>query len=305
MNCKNCGAPLDEGALFCRKCGTSVDETREPSPFSDLKPKKKRFASQRATQEKAPSPFLDLKPDKKKGDVLRDADPFPTQETSPESEHVTPPRPHSEPKSEPEPDKAPKRIRERKAPGKRKLPELPKFGKLPKKSRTALLIGVAALVLIVLTVVIVSAVSCGKKERFDSPEALKDAVVEALERGDGGRLAALAKISAPFFGRHPETFGEGETPEAVMRGYYDRTANEFRAKLTERFGPGCSPKADTDTWILSGSEIFETNRALGLEAPQYAEMTGPLTVNGEAVASLRIVGAELDGAWVLIAVYVY
>ena len=31
MKCKNCGATLDEGALFCRKCGTAVPQTPEPT----------------------------------------------------------------------------------------------------------------------------------------------------------------------------------------------------------------------------------------------------------------------------------
>lgn len=31
MKCKNCGATLDEGALFCRKCGTAVPQAPEPA----------------------------------------------------------------------------------------------------------------------------------------------------------------------------------------------------------------------------------------------------------------------------------
>lgn len=34
MNCKNCGQKLDEGALFCTKCGTKV-EIQETKPVED------------------------------------------------------------------------------------------------------------------------------------------------------------------------------------------------------------------------------------------------------------------------------
>lgn len=301
MHCTNCGAPLEDGALFCRKCGTSVPETPETSPFTDVKPKEKV------------SPFTDRKPRKKHGSA--DAEPKektpspisdaePKEKTSPlsdtEAKEKTSPLSDAEPE-EKTPERAPKRIRERKAPKQLRLPDLKT---LPRKTRLMLLGGAAALLLIILTIVIVSAVSCGKAQKFNSPDAVKDAVIDALNRGDGERLAALAKISAPFLGKHPETYGEGDTPEAVMRGYYDRTAGDLRTKLVARFGPDYRLEGTIETKLLSGSEIFETNRALGLEAPQYAEMTGPLTVNGETVASLRIVAAELDGEWKLIAAYV-
>ena len=32
MKCKNCGATLDEGALYCRKCGTAVPQKPESKP---------------------------------------------------------------------------------------------------------------------------------------------------------------------------------------------------------------------------------------------------------------------------------
>ncbi len=327
MHCTNCGAPLEEGALFCRKCGTSVPETPETSPFTDVKPKekgspftdrkpgKKHGSPDAEPKEKTPSPFADTESKEKTPSPFADAEPkekTPSPFADAEPKEKTPSQlSDAEPEtpivlSEPEPEekkpeRAPKRIRERKAPKQLRLPDLKA---LPRKTRLMLLGGAAARLLIVLTVVIVSAVSCGKAQKFASPDAVKDAVIDALNRGDGERLAALAKVSAPFLGKHPETYGEGDTPEAVMRGYYKRTVNDLRTKLVERFGKDCTLEGAIETKLLSGSEIFETNRALGLEAPQYAEMTGPLTVNGETVASLRIVAAELDGEWKLIAAYV-
>ncbi len=323
MHCNNCGAPLDEGALFCRKCGTSVSETTETSPFSDVKPKEKSPFTDRKPRnkhrsadaepkEKTPSPFADAEPKEKTPSPFADAEPkekpLSSAEAEPEEPLILSNEEPEEPlvlsetePEEPKPERKPKRIKERKTPKQLRLPDLKT---LPKKTRLMLLGGAAALLLVILTVVIVSVVSCGKAQKFTSPDAVKDAVIDALNRGDGERLAALAKISAPFLGKHPETYGEGDTPEAVMRGYYGRTADDLRTKLVARFGPDYRLEGTIETKLLSGSEIFETNRALGLEAPQYAEMTGPLTVNGETVASLRIVAAELDGEWKLIAAYV-
>ena len=44
---------------------------------------------------------------------------------------------------------------------------------------------------------------------------------------------------------------------------------------------------------------------LGLEATQYAEITGPLTVNGEQVKNIHIVAVELNGEWKPLVVYLY
>ena len=240
MICRNCGAEITEGSLFCRKCGTSVPAAEEPAPEQNI--------------------FQDLKP------LRRNL------------------KTNTEPAEEGNTDK-------------RRFPRLSR--------RVLLLIGAGALLLVVLAVVIIAAVSCKKPERFTSPETVKDAVVSALERGDGKRLSELAKISEPVLGKHPETFGDGDTPEAVMRGYYDRMADGLQNRLTERYGRDFRLESATETRIITGTEIFEPNRALGIEAAQYAEMTGMLSVDGETVASIRIVAAELDGEWKLAVVYVY
>lgn len=168
-----------------------------------------------------------------------------------------------------------------------------------------LLIGAAVLLLAVFVIVIVAVTSCKKPERFTSPEAVKDAVVSALERGNGKRLSELAKLSEPVLGRHPETYGDGDTPEAVMRGYYDRMAGDLKNRLTEQYGKNYRLESATETRIITGTEIFEPNRALDLDAAQYAEITGTLTVEGETVANIRIVAAEQGGEWKLLVVYIY
>ena len=276
MQCKNCGAKLDEGALFCRKCGTSVPET--------------------PAQEEKRSVFLDLKPGKRKakGKPQNSAAKAKRPERSPDPRE--PEQPVSDP-PEPKQESAPQSKKKRALSGLtlRKL----------LKNRRLMLFSGAVLLLIVLIVVIVSAASCQKSKRFTSPEAVESAVCGALERGDGKALAKMAKLAEPALGKHPETFGEGDTPKTVMEGYYDRLADGLRTQLTEQFGRDFRLESETETRILSGTEIFEPNRALDLEATRYAEITGTLTVGGEPVSEIRIVAAELDGEWKLMVVYVY
>ena len=47
MKCKNCGAPLDEGALFCRRCGTAAPKTPEPAGKRTVKMNASSGASDR------------------------------------------------------------------------------------------------------------------------------------------------------------------------------------------------------------------------------------------------------------------
>ena len=213
MNCRNCGAPLDEGAFFCRKCGTSVPENPVIQPKATL-------------------------PSRLKG------------------------------------------------------------------NRPALILfGAGLLVLVLALVLILSAVSCSRS-RFRTPEAVTEAVLTALSKGDGERLSKLAKTSEPFLGLHPETFGTGDTPHAVMRGYYRALADSMRVNLIGRGGKRFTLGEPAETRFVSGTEIFEPNRTLGIDATQYAVTSGPLTVDGEATASIQIIAAELDGEWKLIVVYV-
>lgn len=221
MKCKNCGAELDEGALFCRKCGTAAPAVPE-------KPEKK------ASFGAALSNLL--------------------------------------------------------------------------KNRRLLLCLAGAVLLVVLIVVIVCASSCGKKTtHYDTPEAVFDAAICALEAGDGETLYEMTTLSEPLLGAHPETFGEGDFPEAVMRGYYDRLASGFRTRITEQFGENAVPVAQMTTETHTGSEIYETNRALGLEAEEYRSANVTFTVDGEPAANAEVylVAVGLDGEWKLLVVYLY
>lgn len=272
MYCRNCGAKLEDGALFCRKCGTSVlAEGEKPSALTG------RSAAKKGSEQ---SVFLDRGAEKKKPEKPAAADRPPKRET---------PAVPADP--EPFPEDFPVR-------------KTPKRRRLNKRGRL-IVIGAAALLLIVLTVVIVSVTSCKKPERFTSPEAVQNAVIAALEQGDGARLSGMAKVSEPVLGRHPETYGDGSTPEAVMRGYYDRLAGGLFERLSERYGSGFRLEAATETRLVTGTEIFEPNRTLNIEAERYAEITGTLSVNGETVGNIRIVAAELDGEWKLLIVYVW
>lgn len=220
MKCRNCGAELDVGALFCRKCGTAVPEQPE-------KPKKKLA-----------------------------------------------------------------------------LPKIDLSGLL-KNKKLLMMLGAGALLLIVLAVVIVCASSCRKTERFESPDDVAQAVLTSLKKGDGKALADMAQLSAPLLGTHPEVFGEGGTPQAVMKGYYTRLAEGLQKTLTDRYGKDWRLDASLSTERVTDTSIFETNRALDIEASQFAVVSGPLTVDGEPVGTIRIVAAELDGEWRLLVVYIY
>ena len=43
MNCRNCGAPIEPGANFCRKCGTDVPRTPEQKPRVSIRSLYERY----------------------------------------------------------------------------------------------------------------------------------------------------------------------------------------------------------------------------------------------------------------------
>ena len=239
MKCKNCGATLDQGALFCRKCGTAAPKAPEP--------KKNMLSGLRQRLSAAWAWCAD------RVSMIRNAKIW--------------------------------------------------------KNRRLLLAGGAALALLVLLIVIIaSAASCGaKKTGFKTSDQLIEVAVDALERGDGERLYEMTKLSESLLGAHREVFGEGDTPEAVMRGYYTRLADGFRSKMTERYGKRFELEPQLSISTQTGSEIFETNRALGMEAEEFVTAKGFFSVDGEVVADteLYLVAAKLDGEWKLLVLYLY
>jgi Na+-transporting methylmalonyl-CoA/oxaloacetate decarboxylase gamma subunit len=219
MKCKNCGFELDEGALFCRKCGTAA-----PAPEQSAA--------------------------KKRGS------------------------------------------------------RLPDLSKLLKNRRLLTVTGVGAAILIALILILCLA-TCGKTEtRFQTADEAFAAAIDALKAGDGERLYAMTETSEAFLGAHPEQFGAGDSPAAVMKDYYKRLADDFQTRLAP-YGEDFELLPLLQTETLSGSAIFEANRALGIEAEEYATAEGPLSINGETAANVYLVAAKLDGEWKLIVVYLY
>ena len=246
MKCKNCGATLDEGALFCRRCGTAAPQEPEPQKRALHKPVVPEKLRQRFGQGIA---WI-----KERFAALKQA-----------------------------------RIRINK--------------------RFLLFGGVTLALLIVLIVVIASAASCRGKTRtvFDTSDEAIAAAIEALEHGDGERLWKMTGTSEALFGAHPELFGEGDTPEAVMKAYYTQLADGFYTRMAERYGRDFTLTPQITTTSKTGTEIFEPNRALGIEADEYVTATGYFSVDGEIAADVEVclITAHLDGGWKLIAVYVY
>ena len=255
MKCKNCGATLDEGALFCRRCGTSVPQEPEPEPKTTKRTKNTALS----------------------GITDGIAGWF---------------------------GRAGKWISGTFAQARNRFAHL-KTAKPAQKRRFLLLTGACAALIVVLIVVIVCAASCKAPAKYETPEKLTEAVIETLQQGDGETLYNMAELSHKVLGEHTDLFGAGDTPEAVMQGYYERLAGDLHAGLTAEYGEGYQLEGETETTIVTDTTIFETNRALGLEAERYAEVTGPLYVGDAFVTNLRVVAVELDGAWKLLAVYLY
>ena len=252
MKCKNCGATLDEGALFCRKCGTAAPKTPETETRSE------KGTGVSVWKDRISGIFAGIKT----------------------------------------------RFTDAIAWIKGRFSDL-KNAQFWKNRRLLMLTGAGAALLLVLIIVIASVASCKKTQKYRTPEALAAAVIEALNEGDGERLFKMAKLSENLLGVHTETFGGGETPEAVMKGYYERLAGDLNTRLTEQYGTEHRLEGQLETTIVADTSIFETNRALDLEAAQYAEISGPLTLNGESVTNVHIVAVELDGEWKLLVVYLY
>ena len=273
MKCRHCGAELDEGARFCRFCGTEI-------------PTEPEFIL-------ASEPELDIEPE-----LTPEPEPVPESESDLFTEETTDiPLPESDQtiafdeaaQTEQQPKK---RIRLR-------LPK-PLSRVTP---RFLIFCGISALLLVALLVVILSTVSCSAKDRFDSPEAVQNAVIAALERGDGDRLYTLAETSVPVLGEHPERFGEGRTPQAVMKHYYRALAEDFHDRVASQYGKNFRLEFPAETSIQTGGDIFEANRALGIDAAQYAVISGTLFVDSNSVGTISMTAAEIDGEWKLLALY--
>ena len=254
MKCKNCGATLDEGALFCRRCGTAVSQKPDAKPARAVGGKRtqnKRLERITAAVKGIGAWFSDVFT-RVKGwftGLFQSA--------------------------------------------------------FFQNRRLLMLTGVGAALLVVLIIVIASAASCKKTKSYKTPDEVTAAVLEALEQGNGEQLYEMTALSREVLGKHTEIFGEGDTPEAVMRGYYERLADDFSEKLSTQYGKGFRLTGTFETTVITDTSIFETNRALGLEAAQYAEITGPLSVDEEIATSIRIIAVELDGAWKPVVVYLY
>lgn len=255
MKCKNCGAPLDEGALFCRRCGTAAPKAPEATP--------KRIV-------------------KKKNNVLSGITGRITEYAERIGKWCS---------------GAFARIRS----GFNQLNET----KLFRNRRLLMLTGAGAALLLVLIIVIVSAASCRKPVKYKTAEELTAAVIDALDTGDSEQLYRMSALSRKVLGEHTEIFGEGDTPEAVMQGYYGRMTDTVKAKRAAIEEVDGALTGQLETTVITDASIFETNRALGLDAAQYAEITGPLLEDDAFVTNVRIVAVELNGEWKLLVVYLY
>jgi len=259
MKCKNCGATLDEGALFCRKCGTAVAEKPAPKPVQTKRKQTKRGGSGASGLLDRILGFFSAVGEWFSRAFAWIGDRFTAIRNA----------------------------------------------KIWKNRRLLMTIGAALALLVLLIVVISCAASCRKPEKYQTPDEVTAAVVEALEQGDGEKLYRMSTLSEKALGVHTETFGAGDTPEAVMRGYYARLAGDLQMQLAERYGKEYRLEGQLTTKIVSDTSIYETNRALGLEAAEYAEISGPLSVSGETVTNIHIVAADVDGEWKLLVVYLY
>lgn len=225
MNCRNCGAPIEPGARFCRKCGTDVPQTPVVAPRTSVFQK-----AVAAVKKLFDRPFFHNK-------------------------------------------------------------------------KLLLTIGGGTALAVLILILILSIVSCsGKKLR--TPEDVADAVLSALETGDGAALAKMAALSEPVCGAHPEIFGEGDTPHKVMTGYYKTLAETHCEAWKEAYGKRFDLTAQLETDTYTGMDLFEINRALDIDAQQYKVLTGPLLIDGKTVGSISMTVVEWDGEWQLLVLYV-
>ena len=242
MKCKNCGATLDEGALFCRKCGTAAP--REPEPMPQKRVRQRSDGKSRIAEWFAKC-------------FAWGKDRF-------------------------------ERIRQ---------------ARIWKNKRFLTVSGAALALLVVLIVVIVSAASCGGKTRivFETSDDVIAAAIEALEQGDGERLWKMTETSEQLLGAHPEVFGEGDSPEAVMQRYYVQLADDFYTRMAERYGtePGAIPPAEyahlepEDVPERESRLIGDTEKKLPaqVEASQLlvsAEEAAPITQENTSAAKAQL-----------------
>ena len=236
MNCRNCGAPLDPGARFCRKCGTDVPQEPLTVPRTSAIKKIEQTAAGWFSKARA---------------------------------------------------------------GVKKWFDAPFF------HNKKLLIGIGggAVALIVLLVLILSIASCAPK-KLKSIDAVQNAVLSALKDGDGKTLWKMTELSEAVCGAHPEIFGEGDTPQKVMRAYYDRLATVHCEQWKQAYGKDFTLEARLTPTVYSGSDVFEINRALDLDAEQYTVLTGPVLIDNAVVATLSMTVVEWQGEYRLLVLYI-
>ena len=90
-----------------------------------------------------------------------------------------------------------------------------------------------------------------------------------------------------------------------MQNYYRTMAKSLKTRLDEQYGKGFRLELPAETTLLTGADTYETNRALGVDAPQYAVIGGTLFVEGNSVGTISMTAAEIDGEWKLLVVYIY
>ncbi len=161
--------------------------------------------------------------------------------------------------------------------------------------------GGAALLVLIL-ILILSIASCRPK-KLRSADEVADAVIAALETGDGKALAKLASLSEPLTGQHPEIFGEGDTPHEVMQNYYRTLADERYAQWKAAYGKGFTLVPQLETAVYSGTDVFEINRALDIDAERYAVLSGTLSVGDAFAANISMTVVEWQGEWRLLVLY--
>ena len=88
-----------------------------------------------------------------------------------------------------------------------------------------------------------------------------------------------------------------------LRQTFRELRRAFAKEEKEQYDREITLMLEAEPRLLSGTDIFESNRALGVEAAQYAEIDGPLSVDGETVRYVRMVAAEINGEWKLIVLY--
>ena len=161
----------------------------------------------------------------------------------------------------------------------------------------------AAVALLVLILILILSIASCRPKKLRSADEVADAVIAALETGDGKALAKLASLSEPLTGQHPEIFGEGDTPHEVMQNYYRTLADERYAQWKAAYGKGFTLVPQLETAVYSGTDVFEINRALDIDAERYAVLSGTLSVGDAFAANISMTVVEWQGEWRLLVLY--